>query len=224
MASLQLPEEYEAGIAEIISASDDFIQQLEAALDGAPMIFRYQDLAANVAESISTLFDNDVDEIIEVLVSLYIVRSSADVSISEFADDVTEAVEESDIGDLLDSEDTREKFKQRLTKLLDVNSLAFTSKARSIQRENEHTFCSTGIMTDIRPVFGTSSNQPPMAAVLVHQLRITYHQGGALKSFFVALDSEDLEKLKGLIEKASDEGVHLKSILDVAKVPYSDSE
>jgi hypothetical protein len=224
MAILTIPKEYEAGIAVVLTSSDEAIQELSAALGSAPLIFKYQDLAEHLAETVKNLSPSAIDDMIEMLVSFHSLRTTAEVPLPEFLEDVAEGVGETDLKETL-VKCPPEKFKQRLGILLSVKALAFSADARVIQKNYENTFCTGQMLTDIRPIFGSNGDKNLVAAVLTHTLKISYHQGNSIKDFFLAVDSDGLDSLDHLITQARLESASLKSILDVAKIPYpSESE
>src|SRR5258706_552669 len=219
MAALSLPDEFKAGISQILTVSDETARALIALLERAPMAFDYEELSASIADKIKGISAEELDETIETLVSLYAVRDSVGVPLAEFVDDVTEAVEETDLKDEL-SQLTPDKFKERLAVLLNNKALAFTSQARARQRAHEKMFCTGEMLTDMRPVFGLNGDGAPIAAVITHTLKFSYHHGRFLEDFSVGLSPENLDKLEGLIEQARAESDQLKVILDAANVDY----
>ena len=112
----------------------------------------------------------------------------------------------------------------RLTKLLSFDSsLGVTSKALDVMRENERTFCNARIISDVRPIFANTTKKAA-AAVVVHNLQIGYHEPGskAHKEFYVALDMQDIQKLKEVIARAEEKTEALQAIVNAANVRYLD--
>ncbi len=125
-------------------------------------------------------------------------------------DDLCEAMNEVD--ELKLTEERRASFKERMIRLLGIESLGTFAKAKDLQAENERTFCDARILTDLRPVFGKSIQDGPKGLVIVHLLKLGYHQDqGEHESFFVALDAEDLNTLKAVIERAEIKAEVIKS-------------
>ncbi|MCL5097631.1 MAG: hypothetical protein M1608_08905 [Candidatus Omnitrophica bacterium] len=107
----------------------------------------------------------------------------------------------------------REKFLHRLLILLSFEkSLGVTSKTFDVMTERERILCESRILTDIRPVFGKPSDRPT-AAIIVHNLKIIYHQDGEHHEFYVALDGEDIRTLKGVLERAEKKEQSLQSLM-----------
>jgi len=224
MPALTLPEELKPGVVRILEVSDETISELTSQLERAPFAFSSEDLSEAISEQVTGISQSDLDEMLESLVFLYAVRDSAEVPLSDFIDDVIEGIEqEEDLAEGLDKV-TPDKFKERLSALLNNKAVAITSKARLKQKAHEKTLCSVQLLTDIRPVFAANGNGAPVAALPIYTLNISYHHGRVLKEFFVALDSDDLDILEGLIDQARVESEQLKAILKSVQIPYPEEE
>lgn len=224
MAALNLPEELKPGVVRMLEVSDEAISELASQLEKAPFAFSSEDLSEAITPQIKGISPSDLDEMLESLVFLYAVRDSAEVPLADFVDDVTEGLEqEEDLAQTL-GKVTPDKFKERLSVLLNIKAVAITSKARSKQKAHEKTLCTAQLLTDIRPVFGSNGDDAPVAAVPIYTLNISYHHGRILKEFFVALDADDLDILEDLIHQARSESAQLKSILNTVKIPYPEEE
>jgi hypothetical protein len=223
-SSLIIPEEYEAGYAKLITLDESVIEQFTEVLKAAPMVLRPIDLASTVAEHLAgSIEDDDAYEIIEMLVSLYPVEDDFE-SNEQLAEEICEAVAESDSEKLNLPEGDRERFKQRLIKLLDIDSVRVASKANVLLHEYERVVCNARVMTDIRPVFGVSPDAPPKAALIVHTLKINYHDAEGLKEFYVAMDSDEMDQLMYVLDRADAKSKSLRAVLDAAKLPHVDAE
>ncbi len=220
MAALDIPEQYLDGVALIGGLNDEAFNELVSALETAPLAFRHRLFASNVASEVKSISKADISQIVEMLISMNIVRRSASVEISEFINDVYDAVV--DIGDeqfdsIIKQED---QFKTKLSRLLSSKSLEMVSKAQSVILDHERRFCSVRIASSISPVFSSDAEQPPLAAVITHTLRISYHQeSDDIKEFFVELSEKDLKKLSHSIKRAGQKAKALKAILENGKLP-----
>jgi hypothetical protein len=219
MPIFTIPDEFKPALALMVSLTDEAVEELSTQLENAPLSFTDGDLADSVATKAKGLPSGAANTIIETLVSLHWVRTSAEVPLDEFVADIAEGIEKSDLKESI-SKFAPDEFKRRLARLLGIKTVAFAAKAREIQRTYEHSFCTAEMLTDIRPIFESNGEGTPMAAVLLHTLKISYHQRNELKDFFLALTSDDLDTLEELIDKARDESQHLESILDAAKLSY----
>jgi hypothetical protein len=104
------------------------------------------------------------------------------------------------------------------------SSLGVTSKALDVMREHERTFCNARIISDVRPIFANTTKKAA-AAVIVHNLRIGYHESAskAHKEFYVALDAQDIQKLKEVIARAEEKTEALQAIVNASNVRFLDA-
>ena len=125
-----------------------------------------------------------------------------DAPIEEFADEVCDAMEALSSDERLPHAE-REAFRHNLLTLLSADIFSLLTKVHDLATEDERTFCHARIITDLRPVFGLDPDDGPKAMLVVHMLKLTYHQGTKEhKHFHVSLDSADLKAMKQLIQRA----------------------
>jgi hypothetical protein len=74
------------------------------------------------------------------------------------------------------------------------------------------------ILTDVRYAFQADPEQRPYGAVIIHTLKLSYHEQGEHKDFLVALDDEDIPILKGILNRAEAKAKVLRKQLDAANV------
>jgi hypothetical protein len=103
----------------------------------------------------------------------------------------------------------RSCFKSRLIKLLTIDSFGIVSKALSLKAESDHIFCTGRILTDARPVYGADPSIAPRAALILHTLRLAYHESADLKEFYITLDDRNLKEFRDLLDRA---GLKSKSL------------
>jgi hypothetical protein len=118
------------------------------------------------------------------------------------------------------SQESKNILSNRLVRLLNnPKSIGVSSKALEVMTQHQHIFCKARILSDIRPVF---ADNPEMAdaAVITHTLELGFHRNGQHHDFYVALDADDLKKLKMIIERAEKKHVALQSILSKSSTPY----
>jgi hypothetical protein len=53
-----------------------------------------------------------------------------------------------------------------------------------------------------------------VGAVVVHSLKIVFHDAGSHSEIYLALDSADIAKLKAVLERAETKAASLKSLLE----------
>jgi len=157
------------------------------------------------------------EPILNAVISLYRAWASAgDITLEEFANKIWESVATFDRS--AESSDA----KDRLHRILDIEPLARSAKALAVLIDNQHEYHDAKILTDIRYAFRPDPEAEPYGAVIVHTLKLTYHEESEHKSFFVALDSVDLKQLRAAIGRAEKKEKQLKTQLETAQIHYFD--
>jgi hypothetical protein len=223
MASLRIPKKYHAGIAQLLSLPDEQFGMLISNLKRAPFSFELGDAIRRTVRSTDGIPSNNVSSIADGLVSLLINRANSDETTSEFVESLAEGIVESRSEALEKFRETSETVLARLAQIYEADSVVLAAKASSVMFEYDHIFYKSRVLTDIRPVFGESTRDAK-AFMVIHNLRIHYHEGEAHKDFFVALDTKDIQKLTDTLERAKAKADTLKSILASANIPYIEPE
>lgn len=224
MAKLNIPERFRAGVAAIRRLDEESVQAVRAALDRPLEATVPRDanpdeiprdpraMAITAVRSVPGVNKDEFRKIAEALAGLYGARSMRDASVEEFADMVCDAMESLPSDELGLPHSEREQFREKLIELLSADVFAIVSKVQDLASEDERTFCQARILTDLRPVFGTRIEDGPRAMVVVHLLKLAYHQGSeAHHHFYVALDEKDLQSLKKVIDRAESKARTLRS-------------
>ena len=207
-STLRIPDDQLPALTMLAAFSEAKFRALADALATAPMKPRSEELAAAVVPTAAGLSKHEVQNAVEVLSSLAVVRFMAEVELDQFVDDVIGAMETQDEKFAAH----RDVLQARLTEVLASPSISAPAKARSILIDHANYLCRARIFSDVRPVFGSDVDQTPTTAMITHTLKLSYHQGtGPLKDFFVALERNDLDELSRLIEraKAKEKSLHV---------------
>ncbi len=88
--------------------------------------------------------------------------------------------------------------------LISAGTLTMLTRARNLATDNARSFHGARVITDIRPVFDSSTINEPLAFTTVHSLKIIFREDRHLKEFFVVLSADDLSVLKDVISRAED--------------------
>lgn len=219
MAALRIPQEQWAGFEKLVALDDESLRALASTLREEFPGLNKPDVLAEIASSATGISLADARDVMDILVTLYILRARQESPIPDFVEDVSQAMDEADAEGLKLSGDDRTRFKDRLAELLDIQSASVESKAADIQFENERTFHSARIVTDVRPIFGTDPEAAPIGSIIVHMLRITYRERTRLRDVIVALDTEDVSTLGDLANRAELKAKSLKSSLQGTEFP-----
>jgi len=220
MARIQIPAHYERGLIKLRRLGEKSLQELLTALADTPPMFEARALSGELAPRISSIPEADLDEIVETLISLYRAQAYLDLSTSELAEYVCEAMSQSENQDLkLDGEEC-DIFQERLTKLFAIESLTYPAKVSEVVSDHDRFFVRARVLTDVRGIFGPDPEDLPKGAAIVHVLNIAYQQGRRGEKFYVAMDSQDIESLISALQRALAKEKGLKKLLDAAKVRY----
>jgi hypothetical protein len=177
---------------------------------------------SSIAEKAKTIEQSKILSVFRVVFILYAMKDKTGASAKELAQKVAESYSTSQSKESRPSPEKVDALKIRLSQLLSHDkTVAVTAKAFDVMTEHEHVFCNARIISDIRPVFAESISSAA-AAVIIHNLQIGFHDSGSgeHKQFYVALDTNDIQSLKALVERAEKKTLALEAILKTAKVPY----
>jgi len=225
--SLRVPKRHGDALALLLKLSPRETDALVSALEKAPSALLPEDLAARLARDVSIISPDSVSKIVKMLASLYRVREQDldRVPLRAFVEEVVGAAADSGHPELKSNEQERKRFQSLLERLLSFDqSIGMTAKALGVMRENAHLYCTGRIISDLRPVFKAEVTAGPAAAIIVHSLRITYHEADDMKEFFVAMDSLDVEELRALCDRALLKTNSLKQIAKKSDLPVLEVE
>jgi hypothetical protein len=223
LASLKIPDRYKPGIKILAALAAPQYAEFLAAVKRAPNTFATtREFEVWLTPEVPSISPTDVSKLIYSITSLYKLPTRYNVTASKLASDVQEGAC-SGIANFQTAEGS--DFAQRLTELLAVGSFDIVAiKAQELQSEYERTFCEARILTDIRPVFGNKAEDSPTATIVVHTLKLAFHEMSGHKEFFVALDEDDIASLKKTLERAEVKAKNLKALLNETKLRAIDLE
>ena len=171
-----------------------------------------------LSEKVKTIPEDVISDFVTLLCGLYPAKENNDKTSSQIASDIKETAED-EKPDVFPPEKAA-ILKSRMEKLLSVDrAIAVTAKAFDVVTEHQRIFCGSRIFSDIRPVFSASADSVS-AAVILHTLNISYHDGGNHKEFYVVLENTELEDLKEAIERAEKKAKTLQSIIQKTGITY----
>jgi hypothetical protein len=219
MVSLRVPKRHHGGLGKFLSLPEEAAQELFSSLERSGLTLELRELLRNSVTIIEAIPASDTNSIADALVSLYLFRASENKPTAEFVDELSQAIEQSGSEELSLSDDARANIKSRLTRLLDIDTIVVAAKAIGTTYDYGGVFSKARVSTDIRPVFGTDT-KTPRAAAIIHNLRIHYHHDDEHKDFFVAIDTQDIQKFIDVLERAKEKAESLKVMIAAANVPY----
>lgn len=224
MPLVKVPEEHYQGLALIVALNDQTAGEFITALEQASPKLYPSDIVVEIGPKIPSIKPDDLETIVDTLHTLYLTKLHHELSPESLAEDVCEALAEDEEQDTGFTSENREVFKERLTRLLNIESLTVLAKAFSVFRNQENMYCTARIVTDIRAVFGSNPEAPPPAAVLIHMVNLSYHHEGKLRDFYLALDADNVQELREVLDRADIKAKSLRSLLRGSKVVSLDAE
>lgn len=222
MEPLTIPARHIAGMEILFSMPDDAMEELVAMLSGPFSSLHIKPIASAVAARVKSIERPDVNKLVSAIISLYTVRTYSDVrtsSTDEFVEEICGAMNRSGSKRLAITDDNRKRVEERLKKILSLDAFNIASKAMTLRFEHQRVFCAARILTDARPVYGSSPDNPPSGVVISHMLKIDYHEeSSAVKEIYFALDADDIRELRELLDRAESKARSLKSLFDPSKL------
>lgn len=198
MATYRIPEYVKEGFSIIIKSPPKKFDTLINVLNKVPKRLLPSELSDYLLKK-KIYSEKQSSKIVDVLASLYRLKESETKSINEIVENICQALRETNDVNLK----PRPNFEKSLTSLLSLKTIGASFKALGLLTDYEKTFVDSRIILDIRPVFDDNLDNKIETGVIVHNLRIEYHKGkDTHEEIFLALDSNDLNKLKEQILRA----------------------
>jgi hypothetical protein len=218
--ALKIPKDDTASIATIKALPVASVAKFISVLASAPLISNPKEMGAYISEQMPSTLTAQLVSVLETIYTLYYIRELSGVDHPQFLEDLMDGIR--------DSRDPRltpkdlPKLQSVLERILSIDTLKMIAKAARLQHDGERLYCSSKILSDMRPVFGEDPSIRPVGSVLAHTLKLTYHEGGDHKEFHVVLDSDDLEVLGEVVQRAQAKDKTLRELLKSMKLPTLD--
>ncbi len=218
MAITTIPAPFRLGFARIKQLSPADFEAIVTALERAPTVGGLKELTSAVLQQVPTLKRQEIEHILRTLFSLCIYVADEETPLSENLASLSSAMQTSGRPELALSEEEKIEFEKRLDRLLRISAVSKSAKVQRLRLEYPNTFSDARILTDMRPIFDKPEKRP-VGCAIAHILKLSYHEGGDHKEFYIALDTDDLETLKKVLQRAETKAASLKSVLEVAGLP-----
>lgn len=212
MPALNLTPSTRSGLATVRDLPESVFNAIVSALERSP----------DSIPSVQTLSSQDMESLKDAIDAMYAVRAYHGVPLEEFVDDILESLEfEKEI-----EPSAAAPMRARLIAILNIAPLRVSAKAALLHAEYEHSFCSARILTDIRPIYDNGVKGPPSGAIIMHTLKLSYHEGakGELSEIYFSMGSDDILELQRALERATDKATSLRGVLESAKLRCIDPQ
>jgi len=217
--ALTIPNDKLISIVSVAKLADEKAKELVSFLKAVPLLSSETDQILMLAKE-KDFFQEDLEQIIEIIRDLAHIKELAHpVKLSVFVEDIIEGTINSIKYDNEKKFQLSEKelsgLQTRLIELLSIAALKVDAKAAVLLRDGERRYCHAKILSDIRPVFDDDDlSKKPAGAVITHLLKLAYHVNEAEhKDIYVLLDTDDLESLREVINRASEKNKTLQKFL-----------
>jgi hypothetical protein len=215
---LRIPDAYASSLAEFLRLSPEELAAFLGALRDEKPTLRESDLARSIEGRLS-LGGTKVREIVRLLASLYVAQDQTEEEVGDFVVALRSAAESSGKDDLQPADWTA--YQNAIIEALSSDTaLAVAAKAADVMNDHAKVYCHARILTDLRPIFESNVEQAPAALVIIHTLKIVYHEEGEHKEFFVALDSNDVLQLADLLDRAFKKEDSLKALCAAKEITF----
>ncbi len=162
--------------------------------------------------------DDEADEITKLLYVLYRLKVKSNKSTQEVVSGIFD-----DLGEIKQNDfKVREDYRKYFEKLLSIANIGITLKSLGLAYEYGKVYVDSRIITDIRPSFDDNIDDKIEAAVMIHNLKIEYHvgQNPFHEEIYLALDSNDLIKLKEQILRAEKKDKTIKNTFSKSNITF----
>lgn len=207
-SSIQVPKAAAPAFQELAGLDNAVQQRLVNALNDERAVSA-ADLASLVAGVVEGWDESKARSFLQHILGMSVAASSYGYE----ASDVAESVSKSPALDLgLPDGDAAQRFRTTLEGLVNAPAVKRVAKAVDLIQERDRLVQLVRIVTDVRPVFADDL-VAPTAALVLHDLRLTYHEDGEFHTFSAALDHSDLLNLQSAVKRAIEKSELLKSWL-----------
>ena len=215
---LKIPDREYAVLKNIVELPEDSFSALVKALADIDLKLLQLDFSGDLAKQVPGLKASDLKAMVRTVSSFVSAFERNSKTPQEFGADLLETIREEkpkyfplDKAGLLET---------RLQKIFSAGRvISLTSKAFDVMTEQDRIYCGSRVLSDIRPVFLGAADSIS-AAVVIHNLRLSYHQDGEHLEFSVAMNRDDLRALIQTLEKAEKKDQALRSFIQNTGVPF----
>jgi hypothetical protein len=221
--SLLIPPGQAAILKKWLELPDGEIEKFLSALEQTEPQFNAEELARAVS-SRSALPPQLISGILGVLITAYRTAQQGDSFEGVLDDDVKPALVRVKTFSPGKEEEEWDRLRRFLLHALSLEStIGTTAKAGPVLTEHERIFDSVRVLTDFRPIFHTDLSEKPNAGVIVHMLRITQRDKHKnKKDAYYALDSNDMEALRRVLDRALEKEKCLRDAMGGAGIKVLD--
>ena len=174
-------------------------------------------------QKISEILDISFAQLISIdqmIFSLFSLIDDRNLPITEIADGLIEACASND--KLKINQDDLPIIRDHLIQLLSLHNQPYGLSAKAMELSNDYNniLVETKIITDIRPVFKNDNVESPASTLILHNLKLTYYNEKTEKEIYITLDSDDIDKLIEVLNRAKQKELSLKKYLNNKDIKF----
>ena len=215
MAAIRIPIRHRGPLALVASMSPEQFEALEDCFRPLAGDLSTSHVVNNITAAV------DMDEpvlLLHALVGAWGYGQDTDLT----QEDAARQVASSEFLEI--DEPDRSVLTARLTALFHQPVLDLLAHAASIRSEDEYSYCTSRILSDLRPMFSKDEDVTPIAALIRHSLKFDVHVNSRIESVTIALNSSALGEITSNIERAMRKAESLREVAHKAGVRIVDSE
>lgn len=219
MAKLRVPENQKIGLRFLFELDERLQNVLFDSIGKVEINFSSNELIEKICHE-KGIKRGQVSKIIGALFGILSARTLSRVDATTFVEDMVMAFEEIDDEKL----QLNDNLKAHLVKFLEDEGSAFHLKFKStfLSRQRENILRECNVYTDIRPIFNDDGAKM-LGSMILHNLKIAYvDRNSRFAEIYLALDDEDLAKLKANIIRAEEKEKSIKKKLKSVDLPLLD--
>lgn len=210
---LNIPPKHFQALEEFIALPVEMQEKLVKALEDTPADLFAGRFVTKLSSSTGISLDS-ASQVYSALSGMYEARVASGIEVDRFIEDALLALKETARPAFQLSGAPLEQFKAYLKRILNAElSVGITLRAANVRVQHQRVLQQIRILSDLRPIFREEVEGGPSAATIVHTLKITYLEDGAIKSFYAALDEVDLKRLSEATKRALEKDEALKSLI-----------
>lgn len=212
MTELKIPSEHINKFIYFIELPEKTKQDLFSGLSSYEGSLTEKMLTNYLIDKINLKKEN-ISDLVNIYLSMINSKNAFEGTLDEFIEMLLQSLSNYSNFKIILNENINNDFKNLLESSVIIYS---KSKVIDLMAENAITFLDAKIHQDLRTVF--DENNEILGSAIVYNLKIISRENDNIKSIFVALDENDLDKLLLEIKKSQDHTKILKSKFENAKI------
>ena len=203
MAEFRVPPYQTQALQTFVTLPRDSTEALLRALQDAKPTLAPAGLVRQVEKKVN-IPPAHILEILQLIASLLIAVHTSKKTKESTAAAVARVISDEKLTGKELTSDEVDGLTSKLLSFLQLRVLEITAKATDVMLQHKNVFVGSRVLTDLRPIF-SEEDLSPVGCVIIHQLEIEAYTDRSRVSYFAALDSTDLKRLRAVIQPSDSE-------------------